>query len=368
MNISFLTSGHYPYDDRIFFHLGKTLSENGYRVEIVSSKSNIKEISQEISINSFNGDDLAKITKIERFVDCLNSFNPDLVICSEPLPILAARKYDITEWNPSPEYFSSVPFPGKCFAFLKLIFINFTASYIADAFIFGEWYKSRPYRFLFPFKPFIFTTYYPDLKYIEITEPQPLTNKLNLIYSGRISISKGFGNFMKVVKGVATLNDKSEIKIKIIGWYESEHDKKECEPYLSDPGTNVTISFVGRQGFNDFIAYLKEADIFIDLREDNFENRFSLPIKLFYYAAAGRPVIFSDFPSIKCEVDTGEFGFPVKPDNYEEIIHIISGYLENSKLYLEQCRKARRLAEVKCNWQKISPEFLKFIGSFCPHL
>ena len=95
MNISFLTSGHYPYDDRIFFHLGKSLSEAGHKVEIVSSKSGTKEVTQGISINCFEGDNLSKREKIKRFIEYLSNFNPEIIICSEPLPLLPAKQFKL---------------------------------------------------------------------------------------------------------------------------------------------------------------------------------------------------------------------------------------------------------------------------------
>ena len=93
MQISFLTSGHSPYDDWIFYNLAKTLSEKGYKVEIVSSKSSLKEIREGISINCFPDNELTKKAKIENFERYLISFDPDIVICSEPLPVMAAKRY-----------------------------------------------------------------------------------------------------------------------------------------------------------------------------------------------------------------------------------------------------------------------------------
>ena len=375
MNISFLTSGHYPYDDRIFFHLGKSLSEAGHKVEIVSSKSGTKEVTQGISINCFEGDNLSKREKIKRFIEYLSNFNPEIIICSEPLPLLPAKQfklkrnrnvkilYDITEWHPSAENLSAIKGPKKFYIFLKLLLFNLFSSSFTDGFIFGEWHKSKPYRLFFPFKPFVFITYYPDLNYISQIEPAMLPDKLCLVYSGKISIDKGFRNFMNVVSGLPLKYKDLQIYVKIIGWYESEHDKTECQQILENASKNISCSFTGRLSFNDFIGQLKDTDIFLDLRTDNFENRYSLLIKIFYYAALGRPVIYFDSVAIRANVEIAKFGFLVKPDDSGQIIKIISDYLENNNLYAEHCRNARKLAEEKYNWQKISPEFLRFIES-----
>lgn len=378
MKISFLTSGHFPFDDRIYYHLAKSLSANGHKVEIVSSKSTITDSSEGISINCFEGDNLSKKNKRDLFYERLIQFIPEVIICAEPLPVLAATRYrrnnhtrvnviyDITEWYPSNKNLSLYKPYLRWIVFVKLFIFNLFASSYVDAFIFGEWYKSRPYRLIFPFKPYAFVTYYPDLTYIRSSEPSMIREKLKLIYSGKISRDKGFGNFIKVVTGLSDVHKDLKIDIKVIGWYESEKDKTECEPLLKITGKNISFSVTGRQNFYDYIDQIKEADIFLDLRKQDHDNHRSLPIKLFYYTALGRPVIFSDLKSIRRDVEIEKFGFLVKPDRTDTIIELISEYLQNRVLYLEHCRNALTLAEEKYNWQKINPDYLRFIDSFSP--
>ncbi len=376
MNISFLTSGHFPFDDRIFYHLGMSLSENGYKVLIISSKAEIHEELANVSINSFDGEKLRKKDKITGFNQRLEKFCPDLIICSEPLPVIAAKKYrrknrkglniiyDITEWYPSARFLKEYSTKLKWLGFLKLLFSNVYASYFADAFIFGESYKSKPYRLFFPFTPFKIITYYPDLKYVSYKAPSFSGKKLRFSFSGEISIEKGFRNFLNVVYGLSERNRDLEIEVKMAAWYGSENDRRECESLIRRDIENITFYFAGKQNFKDFTGTINETDIFLDLRKINFENNNSLPIKLFYYAALGRPVIFSDLKAVRRDVEIEKFGFLVKPENTEKIISIISHYLKSTELYNEHCINARREAEEKYNWRKITPDFLSFIESF----
>ncbi len=373
MNISFLSSGHYPFDDRIFYHLSKSLSETGHKVQIVSSKTYLNDVVEEISLNCFNGDDLTKRDKIKQFAKCLEAFKPRIIICSEPLPLIAAKRYsvnhpgetriisDITEWYPSNK--NLVPFKPvfRPIIFLKLLILNIFATRLTDAFIFGEWYKSRPYRFLFPEKPYTFVTYYPDLKYLGYNESSLEDGKLRLSYGGKISLEKGFGNFIGVLKELTTTNKNIKIEVKIIGWYENPHDKKVCEKLFQSVKENIIFSFYDRLPFREFWESISNTDIFLDLRSDSLENQHCLPIRLFYYAALGRPVIFSDLKAIRREVETRNFGFLVKPDRADQIVQIISEYIRNKQFYNDHCRNARRAAEEYYNWKKISPVFLEFI-------
>jgi glycosyltransferase involved in cell wall biosynthesis len=374
MNISFLTSGHEPFDDRIFYHLGRTLSENNNNVEIISSKRDLTEVAEGIELNCFAGDALKKRDKICRFTERLSLFRPDVIICSEPLTLIAARNYskgasgkiriiyDVTEWYPSKKNLAVYKNTIRWFYFLKLLVFNFRAAGFADSFIFGEWYKSRPYRFLYSHKPFIFISYFPDLKYIPFCKPDLQKDRLRLSYSGKISIEKGYGNFMEVLSRLARLKSEIDIDVKIIGWYVNDRDREECEILFSQVPQNVSLKIFDRQNFENYIDLIKETDIFLDLRNDDFENQHCLPIKLFYYSALGRPVIFSDLGAIRKEVEIEKFGFLVKPHYYDSIINIILNYLKDEDLYNNHCRNARSLAENNYNWQKITLQFLKFVS------
>lgn len=373
LKISFVSSGHYPYDDRIFYHQGRTLSESGFAVQIVSSKTDLNKVDGGIFLNCFDGESLRKSEKIKKITEILSQFHPDVIICSEPLPVLSARLYkrktgkkirivyDITEWYPSKKNLVEKKGIRKWIKFIKLLLFNIFSSSFANAFIFGEYYKSRPYRLLFPCKPFIFSTYYPDLKYIPFREPALTQGKLKLSYSGKISCEKGFINFIRVINSLSAIYENLKIEVKITGWFESDDDRTECESYLKNENNNIEFIMKGRQKFIDYNEHLYETDIFLDLREDSFENQYCLPVKLFYYAASGRPVIFSDLKAIRKEVEIEKFGFLVKPAQTDMAVQVISKYLENSELYYRHCHEARSLGETKYNWKKISSEFIRFI-------
>jgi glycosyltransferase involved in cell wall biosynthesis len=374
MNISFLTSGHEPFDDRIFYHMARSLCNHNCNVLIISSKRDLIEVSNDIRLICFTGDNLSKRDKIKYFTERLSVFKPDAIICSEPLTILAAKRYskrvnekvriiyDITEWYPSKKNLRVYNYSVRWFFFLKLLLFNFWTAPLTDSFIFGEWYKSRPYRLLFPGKPFIYTTYYPDLKYIPYCKPDLPKGKLRLCYSGKISLEKGFGNFISVIQKLFEQKRDIDIDVKVIGWYENIREQEKCVNILSLVNRNISIKMLDRQDFGNFIELIKETDIFLDLRSDDLENQYCLPIKLFYYAALGRPVIFSDLRAIRKEVEIEKFGFLVKPENYDSIVNIISGYLNDEDLYYQHCMDGRKLAENNYNWQRIESQFLKFIS------
>lgn len=355
--------------------MARSLSEQNHDVEIISSKRNLIDIANGIKINCFAGENLTKRDKVKQFMELLSGFKPEVIICSEPLTVLAARQYskkrpenirivyDITEWYPSKKNLNIYKIPVRWFFFFKLIIFNLWVSGYADSFIFGEWFKSRPYRVLYPHKSFIYTSYYPDLKYLDFCKSELEPGLLRLSYSGKISLEKGYCNFINVIRSLSEYKTDLRIEVKIIGWYENRKDRQECINLFSSLNRNINITIFERQDFISFIRLIKDTDIFLDLRSDDFENQHCLPIKLFCYAALGRPVIFSDLKAIRKEVDIENFGFLADPGDIERIVRLIADYLENPELYIRHCTNARSLAENKYNWQKIESPFLKFITS-----
>lgn len=108
--VSIVTSGHPYFDERIFYKFARSLNKNGYEVSIICStvESEIDLVIDNIHIIGFNGSNLKKSEKVSKFETYLKNLRPDVMICCEPLPILAANKirrrrkdvriiYDVTE-------------------------------------------------------------------------------------------------------------------------------------------------------------------------------------------------------------------------------------------------------------------------------
>jgi glycosyltransferase involved in cell wall biosynthesis len=238
----------------------------------------------------------------------------------------------------------------------------------ADSFIFGERYKSYVPRFFFLCKKFVYTTYYPDLKYIEFRKPKLEEGQITLCFTGKLSIEKGFGNFINAVNKLADARNSLKITLKIIGWYSTEKDRTECKMWLSRLSPDVTMKFIDKQEFLHFSSSISDVDLFFDLRKTDIENHLCLPIKLFYYAAQGRPVIYSDLRSIHSDIAINEFGFLVNPQDTNRIVKIIEWYIDNPEQYYIHCSNARRLAETEYNWSKIEGNFINFIESHVRNL
>lgn len=370
--IAFLTTAHSLFDDRIFYHQAKSLVQK-FNVLIVSSAEDAEANDGNITVKGRNLQAVSKKEKIDFFIRSLEPVDPLMMICSEPLAVYAAYRYkrkfrrkrpsvvyDITEWYPSKKNLDKLSNYKRIPAFLKLLFFNVFAASHCSGFIFGEYYKSLPFRFLFPCKKWILLTYYPDLAYINYRGSAMTPNRICLGYTGKISREKGIANFFAVANTLKNTNPDIAVKLKIIGWCVDDLEKKIFDDFCDQAG-NIEIELLGKQNFEIFSDRLSDVDILFDLRETDFENNHCLPIKIFYYAACGKPVIYSDLKAIKREIDVSQFGYLVKPTDAEAIARYVTDYLRNPGLFIRHSRAARKLAETKYNWKLIEPQFLDFI-------
>lgn len=374
--IAFITSTHSPFDDRIYYHQAATLANNGYTVRIISSiYKKAKNQLSHTDIISFNGSILNKRNKLSKFIEFLNQFSPEIIICSEPFAILAAlcykKKhkqkskiiYDVTEWYPSKKNLSNLFFFKKTVTFFYKFFLNFILSSFVNGFIFGEYYKSLPYKLFFPFKKKTTISYYPDLKHINYHPPLLKPNTICLGYAGKITTEKGIDNFLNVIKQLNKDQPALKINLKIIGWFPNAIEEINYRNQLKQ----LVINNIDELNFQDYPALsdkLKDIDIFFDLRIIDFENKYCLPIKLFYYMACGRPVIYSNLKAITKHIDITSFGYMVNPKDSNKIASLIIRYINYNSLYYEHGLNARKSATISYNWKKVEPNFLKFISLF----
>ena len=370
MKVLFLTTAHKYDDDRIFYHQALELIDRGFKVKICSLCSDFQGVLEGVEIESYPILHKSSKHKTEAFVKVCNTYLPQCIIASEPLAVIAAGKfkenknisiiYDVTEWYPSfrmLDGYSAVP---KMIHKIKFTLINLYAAYVSTHFIFGEDSKKFPLTTVFPQKKTLMLPYYPDERYIHQNIKSPAANAIKLCYTGRISKEDGIGNFFSAVDALRRLKPDLEISILIIGAPKKETDKAYFADLLhSYAFENVVIE--KPFNFKFFSAALADVDICFDLREKNEEYNLSLPIKIFYYIASGKPVIYTDLDAIKKHIDISKVGYLADPENSAEIARLIARYVDDPKLYDEHANNCVSLFENKYNWKLIRNSFADFI-------
>lgn len=368
--VLFLTTSHSYNDDRIFYHQAKALRDNGYEVKICSLYAEYKGCIDGIEIESFAVLEESIETKMETFRKVCVAFHPDCIIGSEPLAIVAVKKfvkehkisciYDVTEWYPSMSMLQKYGFPATIFQAIKFSLIQLYAGFLSTHFIFGETTKKFPLAYFFGLKKQIVVPYYPDSLYIKESIKQLNPGFIKLCYTGQISKDKGIENFFNAIDQLRQKLPELYIKILIIGSTVQESDQLYFSSLLKKYSFD-NIEIRKPTSFETFTEAFADADLCFDLREINFENNHSLPIKLFYFMGAGKPVIYSNLKGIRKHMGALSFGSLVEPYNAEAISDVIINYIRNPEWYHSHALNARKEFKEKYNWELIKDSFVDFV-------
>lgn len=376
MKVLFLTTAHKYNDDRIFYHQATELVKCGFDVKICSLCSEFAGIIDKIEIESYSILDQSTKQKTETFLKVCEDYRPDCIIGSEPIAILAANKfkknkkasviYDITEWYPAMSMLQDYSFPMKIVHGIKFFLIQLYTGFLSTHFIFGEETKKFPLAYFFPFKKKMILPYYPDGIFVSESIKKLENNQITLCYTGALSEDKGIGNFFNAIEVLRKRRRELVIKILIIGSARTETDEIYFEGQLAKLSVK-DIEIRKPTSFESFTKAFSDADICFDLREFNFENHHSLPIKLFYYIGAGKPIIYSGLKGIRKHMDVTDFGFLVDPKNSGSIADRIEKYVSDPQFYDQHATNARKEFIQKYNWKVIRNSFVTFIKNSLPN-
>jgi glycosyltransferase involved in cell wall biosynthesis len=369
IKVLLLSTVHFSLDDRAFYHQAQSLIRNNCDVIICSTLDNRMDSRDGIIFSSRDLSESTFLSKLKWLINQIRFYKPDVILCDTPIGIIISkfvkkRKtkiiYDITEWYPSKKNLVFTSILVLPFKFILLSFLYFFAGLLSDRYIFGEYYKGLPFSYCFFWKEHITLPYYPSKKYIEKTQCKEISDEINLLYSGLISHDKGIDCVFDVVDGLAHVHPELKIRLNIIGNFSNDTEKIKFHEFTDRVSPNVVIN---RYEFLPFIDYCKEIcknDLFLDLRQIDFENNRCLPIKIFYYLSCGRPVIYSNLKSIRYEFKEFKPGYLVNPRDTKLIVSLISSYITQPALYKTACKTAVETSQL-FTWENVENDFISFI-------
>ena len=366
MKITFVLADHFPDDERVWYQQAASLKVRGHEVFVVSSKLEKCDLK---NVFCFNDDGLSKKRVIGNLANILLEIKPDMLICDHPISVFAARKYnllttnrtpivyDVTEWYPSRTNLQNRFFFRKMIKFIALLSLSFFAGCTTNKFIFGEYHKGIFFRILFPFKKYIYLPYFATVEDVKQYPVQNIADRCELFYSGKLSKASGFDKVLEVAVKCAKKMANTEFVLKVVSNQEFEIDKWS---HIQ----NLKIILMKKIPYHDFCEEIGKSDIFMDLRKIDFVNNYSLPIKIFYYLAAGRPVIYSESKAIKNFFSKNEienFGLLTDPNPIDKIVDTIAFFVHNRDYYYQCCTFSYEIAKNKYHWNIIKNKFTDFI-------
>lgn len=368
MKVAYLLTAHLPTDERIWYHQKPALEMMGYEVFILSSRFADAENDHLFYFPNLKN----KWKMISQTSQLLTKIDPEIIICDTPLAFFYAdlfkRRtqrnisliYDVTEFYPSKKNIKNSPPPFRLLKKKILLNLFRNACRKVDGFIFGEESKSLEPLSISQSKTFVFSSYYPDMNFIRQYPIRENRDSFSLFYAGNTTDDKGFYHIIEVAKLCASLRPEIQFELNIISY---TLDSKQIS--LPD---NLKLNDLPYLPFPQFCDEAGKYDLYLDLRIMDDENMKCLPIKLFYYMAFGKPVLFSSLTSIKNAVpEINTVGYLVDPDEYRKSAELILHLIDDPDLYQTFCENARRLADSKYNWESIKSDFICFIQQFQRH-
>lgn len=301
--VLFLQQVHPETDDRIISQM-MTLRRHGFTCTYAQARSN---------------DDAA-----------------DVIICDTPKAVLrnightGIVIFDVTEWYPSKKNLRPFRPYLRPLAAVAMICLSLFAGFLTNRFIFGETDKGKPFRFLFLWKKHVYLPYYPSRQFFaEVAEERETDRPLRVLYAGPLTEEKGYFRALNVAK-------QAGVELTVIG----------PEQYMP---------------LEDFCRYIRTFDVALDLRDRDLENRRCLPIKLFYYWAAGVVPIYSDLDAIRNQVPNAQDAMILVKSEQDAIAALKQ--LLNEPSLLDQYRKAgQQLYRDAYYWEAVEERLINVIS------
>ncbi|PHM38517.1 glycosyltransferase [Xenorhabdus innexi] len=117
-------------------------------------------------------------------------------------------------------------------------------------------------------------------------------------------------------------------------------------------GVSDRVNFMGFIHPKDRFQVIADNDICIlPLTKTSIGSRYTSPLKLFEYMAMGKPVVISDFPSIRDAVDEQSVSF-AHSENAESFAQQIQLLIDNPHEIVLKTENSQRLVEEHFNWDQ----------------
>ena len=368
--VAIVSTGHPPFDERIFNKIGMSLTKSGYDVSVIVTT---EKIDRKISSINFKGIDSSGFGRFrEKFkfiIRELKNFNPDVIINCEPIPVLISyfftllqRKikpakiiYDVTEWYPD-NIFLKRKGLKRILLFIGGHIINFLATNFSDYLFIGEETKVNRYRKYSPKKKFSIISYYPVLDYYNQSTRKVENKEIFFGYAGVISVSRGLEIFYRLIGELNKKLPDYKFGFILAGRFESPAEKIYLQKFES---LGIKFNYYDWTSYENFSRYLEPVHICLDIRPPNKIYERSLPIKIFDYMALGKCIIASNYEPIKNVFEIANCGILVNPKDFDEIISKTIELINEPEKIFNYGLNARISAERLFNWKICEEELLR---------
>lgn len=160
-----------------------------------------------------------------------------------------------------------------------------------------------------------------------------------ILYCGGLSEEKGAEDLIEAVRQLPGYH------VTIAGGY----PKNRLDFMQTKYGTDPNVTLTGQLPYTSIVELLRQACIGVFPSRLSPESRWTSPVKVFEYLAAGCPVVYSDLPSTR-NILSERIGYPFEPDNVRDLVRALADAAAHPQLLREKSELGKHTAEA-FSWQ-----------------
>jgi len=191
-----------------------------------------------------------------------------------------------------------------------------------------------------------------------VQEIAKTTQERTVLYLGSLHLWKGVELVVRAISEVPTA------RLQIVG---GTRDRISALRTLANTlSVAERVDFVGQVPPSRRFEYIKTATVCVlPLTKKSIASRYTSPLKLFEYMAAGKAIVVSDLPSMKEVITDGVHALMVAPEDPHALATAIGRLLEDRPLRDRLGDAARRLAE-DYDWKQRALRIVDFVSQVLP--
>lgn len=194
-----------------------------------------------------------------------------------------------------------------------------------------------------------------DLRQAQPLRPSPATSRPVLLYLGSLHPWKGVEVLIDAMRWV------EHAELRIVGG--SEQRRRELTAHCTARGVSDRVVLVGPVAPAQRFNVIAGADIcLLPLTLTSIASRYTSPLKLFEYMAAGKAIVTSDLPSVREVIEPGVHALTAQPEDAQSFAQAMRRLLLDAELRARLGAAARDRAEA-FTWTKRASQIVYLIAS-----
>ncbi len=363
MKICLITSMHEWNDDRIFERTAVGLSDNGHEVvyvvpaerDFVSSGVKIHAIPKRTRLFKHIIGPWEAFLKARKLkADAYHFFNPNLM----PLMILfsVSGKKVFVDIHENYEARVQSLWPGRFWVRLYRNFENFLCRFFNGITVVTA---SMKVKLSSSNRPILVMDNVPYLKALEGLPPLgEKESNPTIITSGTNSEAR---NCLNAVRALPKIKERiPNVQMKFVGRFSPRNYEDEIRNEAKELNVEDHLMIEGMLPWLENFERVSKAHIGCVFYEDNLNNRYTLPNRLYEYMYCGLAVIGENFPEVKNVLDLSNSGETVDSNDPEDIAEKLIHLLEDELELNAKTQNARRAVENRFNFDLLIPELVDF--------